>query len=122
MLRPRPLARKATVTAIEVGGQSAEYEWARIDKVVSFQWRTLFPDAASQHVSVGQLTSKLCAALEQIKPDVVAIPGSAERSALIALTWCLEMETPVVLMSKSTAIDAKRYWLKEEVKNAFSRW
>jgi 1,2-diacylglycerol 3-alpha-glucosyltransferase len=110
------LARMATVTAIELAGQSAEYEWAKIDQVVNFQWRTLFPDAASRNVSVSELRSKLRAALEQIKPDVVSIPGWSDRSALIALNWCLETRTPVVLMADSTAIDAKRYWLKEGVK------
>jgi glycosyltransferase involved in cell wall biosynthesis len=110
------LALRATVTAIEVAGQSAEYKWAKIDQVVNFQWRTLFPDAFSRDVSINELRSKLRATLEQIKPDVVAIPGWADRSALIALNWCLEMKVPVVLMADSTAIDAKRYWLKEGVK------
>jgi 1,2-diacylglycerol 3-alpha-glucosyltransferase len=110
------VGRRAAVTAIEVAGHSMEYDWIKIDGVLNFGRCTLFPDSASQDISVRQLKAKLYAALERLKPDIVAIPGWADRSALLALNWCFESRTPVVLMSASTIIDARRYWLKERVK------
>jgi 1,2-diacylglycerol 3-alpha-glucosyltransferase len=110
------VGRRAAVTAIEVAGHSKEYEWTRIDGAANFERCTLFPESTSQDISARQLKAKLYAVLEQLKPDVVAVPGWADRSALFAFNWCLESKTPVVLMSASTIIDAKRYWLKEKVK------
>jgi 1,2-diacylglycerol 3-alpha-glucosyltransferase len=110
------VGRRAAVTAIEVAGHSKEYDWSKIDGAANFERRTLFPESASRDISARQLKAKLCAVLEQLKPDVVAVPGWADRSALFALNWGLESKTPVVMMADSNIIDAKRYWLKEKVK------
>src|SRR5664279_4355357 len=110
--RMEAAGRKAMVTAIEVAGRSADYAWSKVEKTKNIERRTLFHDDLSANVSAARLNAKLRALLVEISADVVAIPGWSDRAALVALKWCIETNTPVVVMSDSTLIDARRYWLK----------
>jgi glycosyltransferase involved in cell wall biosynthesis len=55
-------------------------------------------------------------ALDQLQPQVVAIPGWYDRCSLAALRWCGAHGIPVVVMSETTAWDVERKWLKETMK------
>ncbi|MGB6283132.1 MAG: hypothetical protein WBG18_01695, partial [Xanthobacteraceae bacterium] len=104
------------LTVIEVAGRSAEYQWDHVDTSKFFPKITIFPSLMSNQVPLRALNSELCTALEKLEPNVVAIPGWANRAGLIALQYCLRKSIPVVIMSDSNEIDAKRFWLKEFVK------
>ena len=111
------VAARAKVTAIEVAGHSAEYDWRRIEEVAKFERLTLFPDGVSKSISRRSLKSKLYTALTRASPETVAIAGWGDRSALLALYWCLNRHIPTLLMSETTQIDAARCWLRERVKS-----
>src|SRR5258706_84543 len=51
---------------------------------------------------------KLTRWLDALKPDAVAIPGWHEPLALEALSWCLRVKTPAMLMTDSTSADRRR--------------
>ena len=114
--RLKCVADTVTLAVIEIAGRSAEYEWDFIDTFGAFHKVTCFPHLTSKQVSLRTLKKELFSELSKLKPDVVAIPGWSHRASLIALSYCLANSVPVVIMSDSNAIDAKRYWPKELVK------
>jgi glycosyltransferase involved in cell wall biosynthesis len=68
-----------------------------------------------------ELQRKLRRALDEIKPQVVAVPGWSFADALGALSWCIETNTPTVVMSESTAWDERRAGWKEWIKGRLVR-
>ena len=110
-----------TVTAVEVAGQSAEYEWDAVDATSSFDRVTLYPDTDSRSLDPTSLQEAVHAAMEKIRPDGVAIPGWSEPAALAALEWCKETRTPSIVMSASSAIDAPRAGWREWIKGRIVR-
>jgi len=54
--------------------------------------------------------------LDDIRPDVVAVPGWSFGDALSGLSWCAKTGTPCVLMSETMAEDKGRTGRKEWVK------
>ena len=121
--RLHALGQRLSVTAVEVAGQSAEYDWDAVDATPSFDRITLYPNADSGAVSTTALVGALHATLDEVCPDSVAIPGWSEPSALGALQWCLSTKTPSIVMSASSAIDATRVgwreWIKKRVVGQF---
>jgi 1,2-diacylglycerol 3-alpha-glucosyltransferase len=109
-------ARNVPLSAIECSSVSFDYSWERVRQKTTFRWITLFEHNQNRRIPLSELTQKTRSTLGREQPDVVAIPGWWDRIALIALRWGLERNIPVLVMSDSTAIDAKRYWLKEFVK------
>src|SRR5439155_20972025 len=55
-------------------------------------------------------------ALNDFKPDLVAIPGWSSTGALAALGWTRRRSIPAILMSASTARDRRRRAWREKVK------
>lgn len=109
-------ARRCSVVGIELGSETREYEWSKVEQTGAFERVTLFPQSDSRSKPVSELEQAMDDALSACHPDVVAIPGWSDKGALAALRWCLENEVPAVLMSESTAIDEPRVWWKEFVK------
>jgi glycosyltransferase involved in cell wall biosynthesis len=58
-------------------------------------------------------------ALEQTKPDVVAVNGWNNFGSLIAANCCVRRGTPMVVMSESARQDEPRTWWKERIKRWF---
>ena len=54
--------------------------------------------------------------LDQIQPDVVAIPGWGFWYSRRTLRWCRTHRKPAILLSESKADDAPRTWIKERYK------
>jgi glycosyltransferase involved in cell wall biosynthesis len=54
--------------------------------------------------------------LAGLAPDVVAVPGWAWSGALAALAWSQAASVPVIVMSETTAWDARRRWWREAAK------
>ena len=115
---PYHLARLRAVgpeaVGIEIHGSSKDYAWERADRA-ELAVQTLFPNPTLSP-SAETFRETLCAALEQHRPDVVAIPGWSSRAALLSLQWCLVHQVPAILMSESSALDEQRSTWKEWVK------
>ena len=109
-------SRYCTVTGIELGSETREYEWSRVEQTNAFEWITLFPQSDSRSKPVDEQEKAVAEALSACCPDAVAIPGWWDKGALAALKWCHENAVPTVLMSESTAIDEPRVWWREFVK------
>jgi glycosyltransferase involved in cell wall biosynthesis len=104
------------VIPIEVFGETTEYQWDKVDNGNLGTRITLFNQKAGPQVSAAELKSALLTELDRLKPEVVAINGWFDKSALAALYWCVTRKVPAVVMSESTATDDKRTWWKEWVK------
>jgi glycosyltransferase involved in cell wall biosynthesis len=109
-------ARHGEVAGIELGAETREYQWTKVEETAGFRRITLFPEGDSRLSPTHELEKRMRNALSASVPDVVAIPGWSEKGALLALQWCVENKIPVVLMSESTATDEPRVWWKESVK------
>ncbi len=59
---------------------------------------------------------ELLAMLDRTSPNVVFVPGWAERWAHVILSWSLTNRRPAVVMSDSTEQDFNRTWWRELVK------
>lgn len=114
-------ARRCEVLAIELGGETSEYGWAKVKQTHSFKRVSLFPEADSRRQATSELKTRMSITLAAGKPDVVAVPGWSEKGALIALRWAIEKGIPVVLMSETTADDEARVWWKEWIKRRIGR-
>ena len=67
-------------------------------------------------MSAKQVCGRIENALQNCRPDAVAIPGWSDKAALAALRWCMETGTPPILMSESTALDQSRARWREWIK------
>ncbi|MEL6659122.1 MAG: glycosyltransferase [Bacteroidota bacterium] len=65
----------------------------------------------------GRLWEETQELLNELSPDVVAIPGWASCESFAALNWCRENGVPTILMSESQKDDADRSKLKETLKS-----
>ena len=107
------------VTAIELNATSADYEWHTPASDATFAQRTIFASTDEIEQRLGRRLAALNRALEETKPDVVAIPGWSGGHAFATADWCLKSNTPIVLMSESTALDERRTFWKESVKRRY---
>jgi len=104
-------------TALQVIGQTQEHPWGDLDDVITFPLETLLNrdqgESEDQHSLV---RSRLLATLDQIQPDVMAIPGWGFVASRTALSWCRKHRVSTILMSESKADDEPRSWWKERLK------
>ncbi len=109
------------VTAIELSEQDDTYAWDRVAGAECFRRVTLFKDKGLCDQTTAALVRRLAEILDNVKPDVVAIPGWSASGSLVALSWCVRSGTPAVLMSDSTARDEPRHRWKEGIKGRVVR-
>jgi 1,2-diacylglycerol 3-alpha-glucosyltransferase len=107
---------KATVFGVEFYSVSKDYQWRSSSgstaSVITIS--TTHPD--SRALTRQEFEHKLIRILEQIQPDVVAIPGWSAWESITALYWSIQRGIPVVMMSESSAQDADRLQWKEWIK------
>lgn len=108
------------VTAIEVAGRD-HYLWEASRSEPDSRRRTLFPEAQYCDLTQKEVGGRVTSALEEIKPDAVAINGWAMPEARAALSWCRENERIAVLMSETKEDECKRRWWKEWLKSRIVR-
>ena len=108
--------RQMRVFGLEACGVENTYAWEKVEGAASFTRLTL-TERHSQNASWRkELHRQTWKALDETKPQAVAIPGWASTEALSALSWCLRTNTPAIMMSESTEWDERRKPLKEWVK------
>ena len=117
-------ARQCDVTAIELVAETQDYAWSPVKDTGGYSRLTLFTSGDTRTMSVKQVFGRTENALQNCRPDAVAIPGWSDKGALAALRWCMETGTPSILMSESTALDESRVrwreWIKERIARLYS--
>ena len=108
-------ADKLSVTGIEWSAQGYD-SWGATDSPASYQKLSLFPEATDACPDTAKLECAFSSALQQTKPDVVAINGWNNFGSLIAANWCARRGIPMVVMSESSRQDEARTWWKEAIK------
>lgn len=116
------VANKYTaITAIEFSAKDQTYAWDCIEDAGSLQRVTLFNDKPITMQTSRTVVNRLRSVLDEIRPQVVAIPGWDAPASLIALWWCLDSKTPAIMMSDSQEHDEPRVWWKEFIKGRIVR-
>jgi 1,2-diacylglycerol 3-alpha-glucosyltransferase len=108
--------RVLSVWGVEACGMEDIYAWAKVEGSDAFTRVTLTDHDTGDRRWRQELQLKMRRALDEIKPQVVVIPGWSLPDALSALGWCVETNTPAVVMSESTAWDEPRRFWKEWLK------
>ena len=75
-----------------------------------------FPEATAHYPGNAELRRAFWSALEQTKPDVVAVNGWNNFGSVIAANCCVRRGIPMVVMSESSHQDEPRTWWKEAIK------
>ena len=101
---------------MEACGVEGTYAWEKVEGATSFTRMTLTDQHVEDRSWRKELRRKMWEALHQIKPRAVAVPGWSPTDALSALYWCLQTNTPAVVMSESTEWDEPRTPWKERIK------
>jgi len=105
-----------SVWGVEACATEDIYAWARMEGADAFTRITLTDRDSADRRWRQELHKKMWRALDEIKPQVVVIPGWILPDALSALSWCAETRTPAVIMSESNAWDEPRSFWKEWIK------
>lgn len=98
---------------IEVFKSDDVYRWDPVPGADGFDRVTLFENN-SQPAS--KLIRGIQTALDECRPDAVAIPGWADAVAFSAIQWCGDHRVPVIVMSETTEWDEPRVVWKEWIK------
>lgn len=107
-------------TALEVAAENREYAWDRVESQ-GFRRRTLIQDRDYQDVPARERSRLMRGALEEERPDVVAISGWGFSEARAALSWCRQRGRVAVLMSESQERDSERHLVIETLKRRLIR-
>ncbi len=107
-------ARHCETIGIEVAAETLEYAWSPVQSVGNYSRLTLFPNGERELAK--KVSRRMEDALRTSHLDAVAIPGWSGKAALAALRWCAESGTPAILMSESAALDQRRMWWREWIK------
>ena len=111
--RARAAGKMVNTKLIEVFKSDDVYGWDPVPGADGFERVTLFENNLQ---AKPQLIHGVQAALDECKPDVVAIPGWADAVAFSAIQWCGTNRVPVIVMSETTAWDESRIVWKERIK------
>lgn len=105
-----------SIWGVEACGMEDIYAWDKVEGSSAFTRVTLTDRDTGDRQWKLELHRKMWRALDEIKPDVVVVPGWSFADALSALLWCVKRNTPSVVMSESTAWDEPRVAWKEWIK------
>jgi 1,2-diacylglycerol 3-alpha-glucosyltransferase len=103
------------LTAIQVTDDTLEHPWGNLAKEISFPLKTLLPkNSASNYLDIA--ASLLPNFLDNLKPDVLVIPGWGFTVSHAALRWCQRHHKQTIVMSETKWDDEPRQWWKEKLK------
>jgi 1,2-diacylglycerol 3-alpha-glucosyltransferase len=106
---------------LELFGQDREYGWNQTEHSGGFQKISAFPKSDGAPRKIGDPIRRVFALLDEYQPGSVAIPGWSSKGALAALSWCVKVGRPAIVMSDSQSSDAIRTWPKEAAKKGIVR-
>jgi glycosyltransferase involved in cell wall biosynthesis len=104
------------LTVIEMSGKTLHYAWDAVPAEDGFRRMTLFPECDCTTLPRVEVLRRLEEALDEVKPDVVAIPSWGDAEALAALWWSLKTGTPNLVRVDSNQHDRSRWFFIEAVK------
>jgi glycosyltransferase involved in cell wall biosynthesis len=107
---------RTPLAAIEIFERDATYAWSVVEGARGFRRVTLCPQRSSAP-SMAAVWRRLDAALDELRPEVVAVPGWSDTCALRALRWCALSGRRAVLMSDSGRDDRRRRRWSEALKS-----
>jgi glycosyltransferase involved in cell wall biosynthesis len=116
--RARAAAAAMPVHAIEIFRRDSTYAWDPLPRHGDYPVRTLFDDPASMHAFRQRA---LWNALDEVSPEVIAIPGWGHWYSNAALSWAIRNDVRVVAMSETTRADHPRAAPRELGKKAILR-
>jgi glycosyltransferase involved in cell wall biosynthesis len=108
-------ADRLSVTGIEWSAKACD-AWGAADAPARYQKISLFSEATEQYPAKTELRRAFLWALEQTKPDAVAVNGWNNFGSLVTVSCCLRRGIPMVVMSESARHDEPRTWSKEMIK------
>jgi 1,2-diacylglycerol 3-alpha-glucosyltransferase len=108
-------AERLSVTGLEWSAK-AQDAWGAVATPVRYHKVSLFPEAAAHGPENAKLKQAFWVALEQARPDVVAVNGWNNFGSLIGANCCVRRGIPMVVMSESSRQDEPRTWWKEAIK------
>ncbi len=108
-------ADRLSVTGFEWSAKGYD-AWGAAESPARYHKVSLFPEATAHCPGNAKLKQAFWTALEQARPDVVAINGWHNFGSLIAANCCVRREIPMIVMSESSSQDEPRTWWKEAIK------
>jgi len=108
-------ADRLSVTGFEWSAKGYD-AWGAAESPARYHKVSLFPEATAHCPGNAKLKQAFLTALEQARPDVVAVNGWNNFGSLIAANCCVRRGIPMVVMSESSSQDEPRTWWKEAIK------
>jgi len=108
-------ADRLSVTGIE-WSVKAHDAWGAPESAARYEKVSLLTEATDRYPSKPELRRGFWWALEQAKPDVVAVNGWNNFGSLVAANCCVRRGIAMVVMSESGREDESRTWWKEMIK------
>src|SRR6267378_2800934 len=108
-------ADRLSVTGFEWSAKGYD-AWGAAELPARYHKVSLFPEATAHCPGNAKLKQAFWTALEQARPDVVAVNGWNNFGSLISANCCVHRGIPVVVMSESSRQDEHRTSWKEAIK------
>ncbi len=108
-------ADRLSVTGFEWSAKGYD-AWGAAESPARYHKVSLFPEATAHCPGNAKLKQAFWTALEQARPDVVAVNGWNNFGSLISANCCVRREIPMIVMSESSSQDEPRTWWKEAIK------
>ena len=108
-------ADKLSVTGIEWSAKGYD-AWGAAATPARYHKVSLFAEATDSYPDKAELRCAFSSALQQMKPNVLAVNGWNNFGSLIVANCCLRCGIPMIVMSESSHHDEPRTWGKEAIK------
>ncbi|MEH2153401.1 glycosyltransferase family 4 protein [Nostoc sp.] len=110
------------LSAIQITDNTQEHPWGDVEQEITFPLKTLLPIATTSSSTPRNQESTVPASLlpsclDNLQPDILAIPGWGFPISRAALAWCQKHNVRSIVMSESKWDDEKRQWWKEQLKS-----
>jgi glycosyltransferase involved in cell wall biosynthesis len=108
-------ADRLSVTGFEWSAKGYD-AWGTAEGPARYNKISLFQEATDRYPGRDERRRAFWSALDQVKPDIVAVNGWNNFGSLAAANCCVRRGTPLVVMSESARRDEPRTWWKEIIK------
>jgi 1,2-diacylglycerol 3-alpha-glucosyltransferase len=108
-------ADRLPVTGFEWSAKGYD-AWGTAEVPARYNKISLFPEATDRYPGRDERRRAFWSALDQVKPDIVAVNGWNNFGSLTAANCCVDRGVPLVVMSESARVDEPRTWWKEIIK------